>query len=64
MKLSLTQKKVLTKMERGKWHSSYNLGCSISTLEALHDKGYVHRKSGLGSTFSPTTDIEFKKKRE
>lgn len=64
MKLSKTQEEVLAKMKDEEWYSSYSLGVKISTLRALTDKKILVSKSGLGSIFSPTTSILFKKKKE
>jgi len=59
VKISPTQEKVLAKMEPGKWYSAYNLQCSLATLEALHKKDILKRKSSLGSMAFPRNEIEF-----
>jgi len=62
MKLSPAQKQVLVKMEAGKWYSAYDLQVRISTLEALRERGLLDCRSGLGSIFSPRTDVLFRKR--
>lgn len=61
MKLSKTQSDVLSKMEKGKSYSAYQLQCSITTLDALCMKGLVrHINVGkLGSMFCPRTGREY-----
>lgn len=59
MKLSDTQKKVIEKMEPGKWYCAYILQASLATLDALKKKGVLTSRSGLGSIFSPRTGVEF-----
>lgn len=41
------------------WHSSYGSPWSRKTLDALHKRGLVRRKSGLGAMFSPRTSIQY-----
>jgi len=57
-KLSKAQQEAIKKMKPGRWHSSYGIGCSIATMEALCRKGVVRahsRNNGLGSIYSPQT---------
>ena len=61
MRLSETQMKVLSQMEPKKWYCSYDLSCSLETLRALHQKGCVKMKAGLGSSFAPRVNITFQK---
>lgn len=61
MKLTNKQQQAISKMKSGLWYSSYDLGVSISTMEALTRKGVV-RKRGVGSleaNYSPRIGIEF-----
>ncbi len=57
-KLSPTQVLVLEKMRDGHAHTAYRTG-SLATLEALHRRGLVSKKSGLGSMAFPHTSIEW-----
>lgn len=61
MKLSKLQEEALERMELGKWYSAYGLQVSLGTLEALGRKGKVKVRRGLGSIFSPRTEIKFMK---
>ena len=60
VKLSPTQIKAVEKMERDIWYSSYDLQIGLNTLNALHDKGVVKKRGGLGSIWSPQTNIHYK----
>jgi hypothetical protein len=57
-KLSPTQKTVLNKMRDGKPHTAYRTG-SLATLEALHKRGLVSKRAGLGAMAFPHTSIEW-----
>lgn len=61
-KLPQTQQKALAGMYVGIWYSSYELGVSIATLNALHRKNLVERRADIGAFYSPRTSVEFKKK--
>lgn len=61
-KLSKAQKVVLNKMNSGQWYTAYDLNCSLTTLESLANRKILEMKSGLGSMFSPRTEIYFRKK--
>ena len=63
-KLTQIQEKVLDKMQDGKWYCSYELRCSLSTMNALTKKGYLMSKDGLGSMRSPRTGIYFRLKQK
>ena len=58
--ISITQLKVIKKMEDGQWYSSYSLQCRISTLYALLEKKIVEIKRRKGSLFFPRSNIEFR----
>ena len=58
--LTKTQQRVLFHMKKGEWHSAYSLQTSIATLNALCNKGYLERKRGVGSIFSPRNEIQFR----
>ncbi len=42
------QRRILSRMQDGKWHSEYNLGCKLTTMRALEHKGIIepHPKNG------------------
>lgn len=61
-KLPKTQQKALAGMYVGIWYSAYELGVSIATLNALHRKNLVERRSDIGASFSPRTAVEYRKK--
>lgn len=62
MKVSKVQKETLDKMEKGKWYSAYDLDVSMSTMEALLNRGLVEKsKLRPGDMFFSRTSIEFKK---
>lgn len=63
-KLSKTQIAVLEKMAPDQWYTAYDLNCSLTTLEALTNRKILEMKGGLGSMFSPRTEIRFRKRSE
>lgn len=44
------------------WHSSYGSPWTRKTLDALVSRGLADRHSGLGSMFSPATEIKYRAK--
>ena len=62
-KLSRKQIEILKKMGEGVEYSSYILGASFSTMDALSKKGFVKciNSGALGSMFSPTTILKWVK---
>lgn len=61
MKPPKTQSKVLNQMDPNKWYSAYDLQCSIATLQALWQKGFVRQKTILGAIFSPRVNVTFQR---
>lgn len=61
-KLTVTQQSTIDRMKPGLWYSAYDLGASLSTMDALVRRGLVERRGvgGLGSSYSPRTGIEFR----
>jgi len=60
IKLTKKQQEALNKMKREKWYSSYDLNVSISTLNALKNKGVIKSVNTFGYLYSPRTCILFK----
>ena len=60
MKLTKAQQRALSKMDVDCEYSAYDLGESISTLDALVKKGYLTREAGLGAIYSPRVNIMYK----
>jgi hypothetical protein len=60
--LSVSQRRALAKLLafRGGDVSAYELGESLASLDALARRGLAARRSGLGSMFSPRTNIDFR----
>ena len=61
MKLTKKQEEIYAKLTT-KPQSAFDLGCPISTLNALVSKGLANKKTNTGSRFSPRTNIYFTKK--
>lgn len=60
-KLTPEQDRVIRELMKSKeWMNAFNLHTTLNTLYALNNKGLVTYKQGLGSMFSPRTEIEFK----
>jgi hypothetical protein len=56
MKLTPQQEKALKSLAlRGHPKSSYGIGVSLATMEALRDRGFICSVPGPGWTFSPQT---------
>lgn len=51
---------IMTLMTKN-WRSSYELGISLNTLQALEKRGLIRSKHNLGSMFSPRTAILWRK---
>lgn len=65
MRLSKTQERVLVKLlDYPHGESAYGLDESLSTLQALAKKGLLKKNAGLGSLWSPRTNIEFRLSQE
>lgn len=59
-KLSPSMLKALTALSDGNRRGSYGLHVSLSTLQALRDRGLVTARHGLGSMAFPHTSIEWR----
>jgi len=65
MRLSKTQERALVKLlDYPNGESAYGLDESLSTLQALAKKGLLKKVAGLGSMWSPRTNIEFRLSQE
>lgn len=60
MKLSPKQMNVYLKMDYT-WKSAYELRTRLDILERIVQKGYAESYHGLGSSFSPRTEIKFRR---
>ncbi len=60
MKLSKAQSEALRKFQDGEWKTAYDVQCSLSTLDALTNKGLLEKKMRLGSFFCPRTNIDYR----
>ena len=59
-KLSTTQMKALGQMKDGKKHCAYTLRCSLATLDALANKGFLCQGGNmLGCMWTPRTSKMF-----
>ena len=62
MKLSKAQERAKSKLT-SEWRSAYEIGESLSTLNALSRMGLAHKKTDrLGAMYSPRTANHFKAK--
>lgn len=63
-KLTTAQDRAMEKLkERGvSWSSSYTLGVSRNTLDALHRRGLIDRVVEPGTQFAPRTNIKYRRK--
>lgn len=62
-KLSKVQQDTLNRMKYNIWYSSYSLGVSMATLNALRHMNLVERRADVGAFRRyPRTVVEFKKK--
>lgn len=60
MKLSPTQRRALVKLlAYPEGACSYELRETLSTMQALVQRGFARKTAGLGSIWSPQTSIEF-----
>lgn len=64
IKLTTAQDRAMQKLrERGtSWSSSYTLGVSRNTLDALHRRGLIDRVAEPGAEFAPCTNIKYRRK--
>jgi len=53
------QEAVLSERWTGGHYTSYRLRIGMNTLTALHTRGLVGRHAGIGSMFSPQTNIRW-----
>jgi hypothetical protein len=58
-KLTKAQSDIVRRMADGQWYTAYDLGCKISTLNALYEKSLLWKNAGRGSLFCPRTAIRF-----
>lgn len=56
------QQKILDKMEPGKTYCAYDLGVSLSSLNALVSKGYLASHREIGAIAFPRISILYIKK--
>lgn len=64
MKLSKAQKRTLEKMKPKEGYSAYDLQCSLATLYALRDKGFITSRADIGYFAFPRNGVIWKIKEE
>ena len=60
VKLTKKQQEALNKMQRKVWYTAYDLNTSLSTLNALKNKGVIESTYTSGYFYSPRTCILFR----